>query len=139
MLIKNIKPPIWDEVHKHFEIEDDRTIYTYGDVIYNPGNVNVVPELIEHESVHRDQQIQIGGPDKWWELYIKDSRFRYHQELEAYGKQYAYFCSVDKNRNNQAKRLWEIAGHLSSEMYKVGMDRVEVMSAIRTKALDFKY
>lgn len=131
MIIKNEKPPIYNEAHAHFEIDDSETIYTWGDTIYNPGRINVVPELIEHESVHMQQQEEIGGPEIWWRNYFENPAFRLQQEVEAYGRQHNYFCTKVKDRNRQAKHLWTLAQALSSPLYKLELGHIEAQKLIR--------
>ncbi len=135
MKIINDKPPIWKEAHEHFDIDDSATIYTWGDVIYNPAGIVIQREYIEHESVHSGQQRAIGGPEKWWEKYITDPAFRYNQEVEAYGRQHAYFCTQNSDRNKRYKHAHILATILSSPMYKIGVNFNEAFRAIRTQAL----
>lgn len=128
----NERPPkhVWDAVHNQFEIDDRYTIYTYGDTLYNPAGVFLNRYLIAHEAVHAVQQKEMGA-DEWWKMYIDDPEFRFDQEVEAYGKQYKVFCSFNLDRNSQNKYLHELASHLSSPMYKVGVPHSEAMRWIR--------
>jgi len=128
--IVNEKPPIWDEVHKHFDIDDNDTFYTYGDKIYNPAGRYVPDHIIEHESVHARQQKEIGGPDIWWKKYIEDDAFRMDQELEAYGRQYWFYCYHEGDRNKRAKFLWAIASHLSGPTYKLTINHADARVGI---------
>ena len=132
MKIEVKKPPVWDEVHKHFEIDDERTVYTWGDTICNPANLSLNQELIDHESTHARQQIAIGGPEIWWGKYLIDSDFRLQQEAEAYSNQYISFCSRVKDRNRQAKYLWLLAETLSSPMYKVNVHLMDALKLIKS-------
>jgi hypothetical protein len=134
MKISNEKPPIYDEAHKHFKIDDTETIYTYGDVIYNPGNIDVTDELIAHESVHAKQQEKMGGPDKWWRKYFDDPVFRVNQEADAYGQQYKYFCTKQLDGNVRTRYLFLIAGFLASPLYGVEMRTWDAVKAIKNKA-----
>jgi len=129
------KPPIWEEAHKHFEIDDARTIYTYGDTIYNPSNVIIDPDVLEHESVHVRQQANTeGGPRAWWRHYFDDMSFRIGQEAEAYGRQYWSFCRHEKDRNKQTRYLYMIAGFLGSKMYGVEIKNSEALALIKAMA-----
>jgi len=132
MKIEVKKPPIWDEAHKHFEIDDTCTIYTWGDTICNPANLLLSQELIDHESVHGMQQMAIGGPEIWWQNYLADSDFRLRMEAEAYARQYLSFCSRVHDRNRQAKYLWLLASTLSSPMYKVNVHLVDALKLIKS-------
>lgn len=118
--IINERPPIWEKAHQRFEIDDSRTIYAYGTNIYNPAGVNVTPELLEHESVHMHQQDKHGGPEAWWKRYLDDEVFRMEMELEAYGRQYWYYCrEVTGDRNKRLRYLFLLASIMLSPMYKI--------------------
>lgn len=134
MQIINKKPPIFDEAHKHFDIDDSATIYTWGDIIYNPAGIRIAQELVEHESIHSRQQEEIGGPELWWKKYFEDPVFRANQEAEAYGAQYAYYCNFcNRDRNYQTRYLYRLAQILSSDMYKVSMSHSDAIKAIKAK------
>jgi hypothetical protein len=109
------RPPIFDEVKKHFNFDEKVTVFTYGDTIYNPGNGFISDDLMVHESVHMDQQGN--DPKSWWDKYLADCSFRLSQELEAYSKQWRFFKSRNKDRNAQMRFINGIASCLSSEMY----------------------
>ena len=135
MIIKNEKPPIYERAKEIFEIDDEITIYTYGNIIYNPGNININDELLEHESVHERQQEEIGGPEIWWEKYFNDEEFRFKQEAEAYAAQYRYYCKYQKDRNKQAKYLFRIGEYLSSPMYMANVDSMTAIREIKSNTL----
>lgn len=123
------RPPrwLWDEAHKLFELDDKRVIYSWGETIYNPGNVYVDKHLIAHESTHTRQQQEIGGPEVWWKEYFKNKTYRADCELEAYRNQYRSFCYERKDPNIRDKYLKQIVEILTSDMYDIGMKRAEVL------------
>lgn len=124
-------PPIWEEAHKHFEIDDEFTVYTYGNKLHNPARLRLPTETIEHEKVHMIQQSKTeGGPAEWWKKYFADPEFRFLQECEAYGRQYAFYCREKKDRNARARYLWELARVLTSPMYKVEKDHSDARQRI---------
>lgn len=129
--IINERPPIWDQAHEVFEIEDDKTFYTYGDAIYNPAGIKIPDHVIEHEKVHMGQQERIGGPEIWWHKYLNDPTFRLEQELEAYGRQYQFICAYVSDRNVRAKYMWELTKALASPMYKVEITMAEANERIQ--------
>lgn len=135
MIIKNERPPIYDKAHEVFTIDDEATIYTYGDTIYNPAGTIINDELLEHESVHERQQEEIGGPEIWWDKYFKDEEFRFKQEAEAYAAQYRYYCKFQKDRNKQAKYLFRIGEYLSSPMYNANVDSMTAIREIKSNML----
>lgn len=121
--IVNEHPPIAEKAHQCFEIDDFRTVYAYGTNIYNPAGTSVPSEILEHESVHMHQQDKYGGPERWWKMYLEDEIFRMEMELEAYGRQYWYYCNeVQKDRNKQTKYLFELVSVLLSPMYKISRE-----------------
>ncbi len=137
------QPPkwLWEELHKAFDIEDNRTIYTYGSTIHNPFKAYVADHMVIHETVHMRQQAAMqeeyegnAGPERWWRKYIDDPDFRLDQEAEAYGKQYWFYCQHQGDRNLQAKFLWEIANHLSGGTYKLDVDHSTAQALIRSEA-----
>lgn len=131
--IKNEKPPkhIWDKVHEVFEVNDSETIYTYGNVIYNPAELTLPEEIIEHERVHMGQQKSMGGPDAWWELYFVDKNFRYDQEVDAYGKQLAVFYTKNADRNARFRHNHMLASFLASPLYKTDIGTFKAQRDIR--------
>lgn len=117
--ILNEKPPIYDMLRENgLNFKEDKTIFTYGDAIYNPANIDIPQDLIAHEMEHMRQQREIqGGPEMWWARYIQDPLWRIQQEVEAYRVQYQYFCSKKKSRDAQLRVLVAIGNVLGSATY----------------------
>lgn len=114
MIIREEYPPNIKEIEKVFDIKDRKDlVFTYGDKLYNPYKIKLVPHLIIHETVHSEQQ---KDPKEWWDKYLKDPDFRLEQELEAYAKQYAY-AKPQLNAKGQELFLEKISFDLSSEVY----------------------
>lgn len=107
-------PPNIDRIREMFPLSGNE-IFAYGDVVYVPSGMPLTPELEEHEQTHINQQN--GQPDVWWEKYFTDPQFRLDQELEAHRAEYKKFCSLNKDKNQQAKFLNLIALRLASPMY----------------------
>jgi hypothetical protein len=78
-------PPNIDAIDAAFHVKEKPVIYAYGGVIYNPHEVWLPHFIIEHEKVHLARQGV--APDTWWELYIKDEKFRYWEELLAHRRE----------------------------------------------------
>lgn len=134
MKIEVKMPPqwLWDECHKQFQIDDERTIYTYGDTIFNPADVSLTTEIIAHEETHMHQQAGMeGGSDAWWKKYFADTEFRKAQEMPAYGNQYRLFCKTHRDRNEQARYLMKLADIACSPMYKMGIGLFEANRLIK--------
>ena len=87
MKIKKAKPPNYDEILLYLPV-NDRSVFCYGDTIYNPSGKDLLEDLIVHEEVHSRQQGEY--PDVWWYRYLTEPQFRLEQEIEAYGEQYAF-------------------------------------------------
>lgn len=120
METSNQYPPNYDAIVLAFPaVEEERTaIFCYGDTIHNPFDVEVTPDLSFHESVHKQQQGN--DPDAWWRRYITDPVFRLHQEIEAYGAQFAF-----------AKRVIDDAARVAE------LKEGKVLTAGRTKLKEF--
>lgn len=120
MKILIAKPPIWQEANKLFKLEELNlgTIFTYGDTLYNPFNVQLTDDLIAHEECHaRQQHHSDDGARIWWRAYIDHPEFRVEQELQAYGAQYKCLCGTIIDPNRRARQLNELAKILAGPMY----------------------
>lgn len=106
-------PPNYSDLVKVFPIT--RTvIFAWGDIIYNPGKVEITPELVEHEKIHGARQ----KPDiiGWWNQYIESPAFRLQEEIPAHQ---AEFMWLMRNGNRKIKRLAlkMVANKLSAPLY----------------------
>ncbi len=143
--VKIAKPPIWDDVCGAFQIEPV-AYFTYGDTIYNPNNLPLLPEIVEHERVHMEQQLAFIPPERrikgnenegaalWWGKYLREPAFRVDQEARAYGRQYEVICNATRDRNVRFKYLYALAGSLSGPLYNHSVDRVEATRLIKSFA-----
>lgn len=137
MKISFEKPPCYDEANKLFKLDELNlgTVFTYGDTLYNPSKVPIDRDLLVHEETHGHQHQHDATVAKlWWERYIKDPQFRLEQEAEAYGKQYAYLCTVIKDRNKRYRALRSLASALSGPMYGSIVKHSEAEALIRKAA-----
>ena len=107
-------------------------LFAYGDVLHNPDGVEIANHLIRHELVHVLQQRDVGGPEKWWDLYLADQDFRLRNELTAHIAEYQSFCSGPPPRNRRARyaHLDTIAERLSSRIYGYMIRRQAAKNAI---------
>lgn len=93
----------------------ERTFFTFGDAVYTPGYIT--DDLKIHEEVHTIQQKHSNLYAVWWWIkYILSKKFRYSQELPAYGEQLK-FLRKGKDRNTQHRMLMDIARCLSNPLY----------------------
>lgn len=117
------KPPVWEEIMAQFKINLDSTLFTYGDVLYNPAGINIPMDYVHHEELHAEQQGHGGeAAGKWWARYFQDQYFRIDQEAKAYAHQYDWWCKngpkqYRNDKNWRGRKMMEIARTLSSPMY----------------------
>lgn len=141
MQILTEKPPEWIMTGclNNFRLDLNTTLWTYEDAIYNPGGFEVSDDLLAHEQTHMVQQAKYeGGAEAWWKEYLVNSQFRLEQEMQAYGIQYAFFCSKVKDRNKQTKFLWRLSDILSGPLYQVAISSQEARKGIKEVALALK-
>jgi len=132
MKIINDVPPNYEEVKKHFDLTGISVVFTFGNIIYNPSKVEIGPEIIAHEEVHKAQQEEVGGPEKWWDKFLKDKEFRLQQELAAYRTQYKFVDSLEHiSRKQKDNFLDQISFMLAGKMYGNLMTHPQAKSKIR--------
>jgi hypothetical protein len=99
MQILTTKPPIYDRLKQHFDIDwDQGIIITYGNDVCC--KYPLPPEKIVHESIHVKQQREL--PDPWWDKYIADPEFRLKQEIEAYRAEVTF---IKKGKNHRSRNV----------------------------------
>lgn len=129
------KPPVWNSVVNTFNVLPKNTIFAYGDVIYNPDDIDIQDYLLEHEKVHFKQQGNTkNGAALWWGKFLRDSDFRVDQEVEAYAHQYNQMCKATKDRNQPVKILFHLATTLSGPLYNYSIDTGDAMKRIKERA-----
>jgi hypothetical protein len=133
ILIEN--PPNIELLRIAFGGISDKTVFTYGDTLYNPGNNFIDDALMAHEEVHAKQQT---NPEEWWQRYLADVDFRLSQEVEAYQKQYRRLRVIVKDRNQLARLLHQLATDLSSDLYGGIINYNEAVQAIKSP-IDIKF
>lgn len=121
-------PPFYETLEKHFKF-GPQTIFTYGDVIFNPSGCEITRELEIHEGTHMIQQG--ATPEVWWDRYITDPEFRLEQELAAYRNQYQAYCESDSSREGRAKYAMKLAWDLSGPGYGRIIQYAEAAKLIR--------
>lgn len=128
------KPPIFENCCAVFQVTP-KTVFTYGDAIYNPFNLDLSEDLIEHEKVHMEQQNHNDDDAAlWWGKYLRDEKFRMMQEAEAFGKQYRFICSKTNDRERKHKVLNILANTLSGPLYGRCVDHMEASLLIKQEA-----
>ncbi len=137
MRIVNEIPPFLGRLHDAGLWPNvQHTVFTFGETIYNPGRLNIPPDLMTHEKTHAQQQGEYpGGPDAWWGRYLQDKYFRIVQEVEAYGNQYRYICQkMIKDRNQRNRMLIKIGQSLSGPTYGSMITTEAAMQKVRDHA-----
>lgn len=135
------KPPIWEEANKKFDLENlgRPVVFTYGNTIHNPWILEIPDDTICHEELHKIQQEAFeGGPEAWWRKYLDDVEFRISQEIAAYARQYKFICKTVKDRNRQARVLWDLANMMSGPIYGKVLSHSEAMNRIRKESVSSK-
>lgn len=124
-------PPNFTELSKTFDLSKRQPVFTHGETLYNPFDIDISDDLMAHENVHEYQQSGMGS-EEWWSLYLESPEFRYDQEAAAYGQQYRFFCIDIKDRNQRFRILHQLALALSSELYGHCCTYAEAVQKIRT-------
>ena len=110
------KPPVYDRcVHAFGEetIVGKPIIWSWGDVIYNPTDIDIPRELLAHEAVHGVRQLA-QGLEQWWDKYLINRDFRFEEEKLAHRAEWQYLA---KWGQGSAERLGLIAKRLASPLY----------------------
>lgn len=131
-LIIHDRPPNFELIKAAFPgAEKPGVIFAYAGNIYHPTGGVIPPALIAHEEVHLKRQI-MHGADIWWDHYLRDSEFRYHEELLAHVAEFN-MQKVTKDRNFGAALLMRTAMRLVAPLYNYQPPRTlqEAMKDIR--------
>ena len=135
-VIINLTPPpkeLYDRARAAFGDAvnwEKGTVFTYGTNIYSVRHLDEA--LYRHECLHVIQQMQMeGGPEAWWDEYIKNPDFRLAQELDAYRVQYQSAKKLIKDRNQLFRYLHDISITLSGKMYGNLLSTQEALKLIK--------
>jgi len=126
------RPPNFEVIQAAFpKAVESGVMFAYDGNIYNPSGKIIPPALIAHEEVHLKRQI-MHGADIWWDHYLRDSAFRYHEELLAHVAEFN-MQKVTKDRNFGAALLMRTAMRLVAPLYNYQPPRTlqEAMKDIR--------
>ena len=111
-------PPNFEQIKAAFpKAESLGVLFAHDQIIYNPSGITVPPALIAHEEVHLKRQRELFTPDSWWDHYLRDSEFRYNEELLAHVAEMRQFFNVPGDRNAQARVLMSTALRLTAPLY----------------------
>lgn len=112
--------------------EQPSAFFCYGDTIYNPSGREVPLDIEKHEEVHMKQQGD--NPELWWFRYLSEPDFRFEQELEAYGTQYAIAKQAVGGGKLLEWALDNMSEAFASESYGSLISFAEARSKIRNFA-----
>jgi hypothetical protein len=116
-MIRAERPPNFAAILAAFPHAGDHgVVFAYGEDIFNPSNVSIPHELMQHEYRHCARQFTYGA-DKWWTDYIAKPDFRYGEELLAHVDEYLAAIRQTKDRNTRAKILQRTAQRLVMPLY----------------------
>lgn len=103
MTIVKSYPPNYDAIKERFPVVTGRStvVFAHHPNIHAPSGNRLPPEIIAHEQVHMVRQ-QLVGVDAWWERYLHDTEFRFHEELLAHRAEYQ--CLAQQGMNRQMRR-----------------------------------
>jgi hypothetical protein len=121
---------MYADIVKRFAVTA-KTVFAWGDTVYNPGRIDIPEDLMAHEEVHSKQQAAIGGPRVWWDNYLKDTGFVRDMEAEAYGRQFVVLSLRIKDRNARFQALRSLATHFSGPLYDHVVSFDEAMKLIK--------
>ncbi len=91
-------------------------IFSWGDTIFNPDNVQIPNSLIKHEEMHGHRQ-RLGGVEDWWEQYLHYPPFRLGEEMLAHQAEYEVLIAEARNRNDRRRALTQVSKRLSGPLY----------------------
>ncbi len=130
MELREEYPPNYSEITRNLNLEGHKPVFCYGKYIYNPHKLKISPFTYAHEKVHSEQQGD--NPEKWWNEYLINPKFRLEQELLAMAKEYSLVKLVLKDMSNDF--LYIKAKELSSPLYALNLTIGQAESKIRNKA-----
>lgn len=121
MKIEKSYPPNYEQIIAAIPSAAGRSgvIFAYGDTIHVPNGAEISHHLKVHEAVHGIRQKEI-GIEFWWQKYLTDMAFRYHEELLAHAAEYNSMIESAVNRKQRKSSLKIVAKRLASSLYGCG-------------------
>lgn len=113
------RPPNFEAIAARFpRARTSPVIFAYAPNIYAP-SCDVPPALYTHECVHIERQLEI-GVEVWWDRYLSDDSFRYHEELLAHRAEYQAMIYLNTSRQARRVALKDVAKKLAHALYEYG-------------------
>lgn len=122
-------PPRIDEIDAKFHCRDVMAIYSWGDVLYNPHQIRVGPELVAHEAMHGRRQLDdVNG---WWDKYLADIEFRLAEEVLAHQAECkVLFDLYGQTRNKRRLIKANTVRRLRNPLYQFNISEVKAKSLL---------
>lgn len=110
-------PPIYHQLEAAFDLQG-RTdvVFAFGEILYNPHRVYIPPEILVHEAIHGQRQVEGPGVYEWWKRYIGSAEFRLIEEAEAHRAEYRHLLE-NGNRKQRRHALAHVANKFASPLY----------------------
>jgi len=110
------RPPNFEQIQAAFpKAVNPGVLFAYDGNIYNPSGIAVPPALVAHESMHLERQVKFGA-QRWWDHYLVNPEFRYHEELLAHAAEFRV-QRARGDRNLGARLLLSTALRLVAPLY----------------------
>lgn len=119
-------PPNYAAIAQRFPVKGKQGIlYAWGNRIYNPSGIDVLPWILAHESVHGQRQCMIfdygveidTAVKAWWKRYLAEPVFRLDEEIAAHRAEWTVYSA---NRSGKVERQWYLdmmVARLSGPLY----------------------
>ena len=111
------------------DIVRKREIYfAYAGKVYNPHGKPIHPSIMRHEEVHLIRMA--ADPDKWWDNYLTDVKFRFDEEVAAHKAEFKWWRTNVLQHPNRPPKGWRsaeeyylfhIASKLRSPLYNFNL------------------
>ena len=127
------KPPVYDRCVAAFGADviiGKPILWSWGDKIYNPEDIDIPKELLAHEAVHGSRQSS--DPARilqWWDHYLMNERFRFEEERLAHRAEWMY-CARRYPGRRSLLALDAISTRLSSSLYGAMTDAAAARNEI---------
>ena len=106
-------------IHRHAPPNFDKIVAAFPGAakpMASTDNSSAIPYFLRaHESVHQSRQLE-KGVERWWDLYIADVNFRYHEELLGHAAEYQSQIRLG-SRNLRRVLLKATAKRLTAPLY----------------------
>lgn len=108
------KPPLFAAIDAVFKVAGRPILFSWGRLIYNPMRVFVAPELMAHEAVHGERQVNV---EAWWANYLISPQFRFDEELPAHRAEFKALCEIHRPQWRSQRGMRRVmAAHVARKL-----------------------